>query len=154
MSKRIPLFGVGVKSVSSNITAQRRVNCFFEITGQGEKQQVAIRGTPGLTLFVSLPTFPIRGFVQAGNYLYVTAGNTVYQVCQNGGYLVIGTIGNSAAVNPVGMAINETQVMIVDGIAGYVFNYNLINVGNTTLVNNLINNSITLTQICNLTGNQ
>jgi len=120
--KKIPIFGQSVEAISPNITAQKRVNCFYEVLQNGEKESVAIRGTPGLTLFITLPTYPIRGWCEAGAYLYVTAGNTVYQVCQNGGYSTIGTIGTSTAT-PVSMAINESQVMIVDGTNGYLFNY-------------------------------
>ncbi len=151
--KPINLFGEGVQSISPNLTAQRRVNCIFEVIGTGENQSVGVRGTPGLTIFVTLPTFPIRGMIEAGQYLYVVAGTAVYQVCQNGGYVLIGNIGLSTNVNPVDMAINETQVMIVDGVTGYVFNYALIQAGNASEIATLILNTSLLQTLCLQTGN-
>jgi hypothetical protein len=119
---RIPIFGKNVESISPNISAQKRVNCYYEVVGTGEKEQVCIRGTPGLTLFITLPTYPIRGMCEAGTYLYVVAGNTLFQICQNGGFVGIANI--PSGTTPVSMAINETQLMIVDGSQGYIFDYN------------------------------
>lgn len=150
--KKIPIFGSGIKSISPNLTAQRRVNCFFEVLGDGEIQKIGVRGTPGLTLLITLPTFPIRGWCEAGTHLYVVASNVVYQVCRNGGYMVVGEI-DSIAATPVGMAINETQVMIVDGQGGYVFNYALIEDMNPGQVDTLIIQANPLALICQATGN-
>ena len=111
-----------------------------------------IRWTPGLTLWVTFPTYPFRGAVEAGNYLYVVSGNTLYQVCYNGGYVNCGTIG-SGAPTPVSMAINESQILIVDGTTGYVFDYYLISVGNPSQIATLISDATPLATITALTGN-
>ena len=87
---RKELFGQGIEAISPNITAQHRINCFYEVVIEGEKQKIAIRGTPGLTLLITLPEYPIRGWCEAGNYLYVVANQNIYQVCQNGGSVIVG----------------------------------------------------------------
>ena len=161
--KKIPIFGTSVEGISKNLSAQRRVNCFYEIVQTGEGEQIAIRGTPGLTLFVTLPSFPIRGMIEANQYLYVVAANNVYQVGSTGGYILLGSINTtdttySSKTGPVSMAINETQIMIVDGQSGYVMNYNLIDTNaissvNVSTINTAIANSTYLKELCTLTGN-
>jgi hypothetical protein len=157
--KKIPIFGSGLQAVSPFITAQKRLNAYYDVRVDGDKNKLIIRGTPGLTLFCTLPTSPIRGWIYARNFIYVVAGNTVYQVNQVGGYITIGTIGTigTNSVNPVSMAINETQVMIVDGTNGYVFNYALItpseSVAQTTISSQITKTNI-LHQICYNSGNQ
>jgi hypothetical protein len=151
--KKIPIFGESVKAINPQITAQHRVNCFYEVVLGGEKEGVAIRGTPGLTLFTTFPTYPIRGWCAAGAYLYVVAGTYLYQVSINGGYLNVGTLTN--ATTPVSMAINENQLMVVDGVAGYVFPYSrVVNSASQTQINTLINDVTSLTTITQALGFQ
>jgi hypothetical protein len=119
--RKADLFGVGVRSVSPNITAQRRVNYYYDIRQDGDKDQIVLIYTPGLTLQLTLPTNPIRGMVQDGTYAYVVAGSTLYLLSPNGGYCTLGTISTVTAT-PVSMAFNETQLCIVDGRYGYVLN--------------------------------
>ena len=154
--KKISIFGNGLKSISPSITAQRRLNTYFDVRIDGDKNKLIIRGTPGLTLFCQLPIAPIRGFVYAKNFIYVVAGNVVYQINQAGGFTTIGTILTNS-LTPVSMAINETQVMIVDGLAGYVFNYSLITPQQSVsqnVITNLNQQLSTLANICYTSGNQ
>lgn len=82
----------------------------------------------------------------------MVSGSNVYQVCQNGGYTVIGAIA-STTPTPVSMAINETQVIIVDGFYGYLFNYALIQAGSKGAVDALNLDISFLNKLCYLTGN-
>jgi len=150
--KQIPLFGDSLKSISPNLTGQRRVNCYYDIRDDGDKNIIAIKGTPGLTLFATLPTSPIRGFTEAAGYLYVVAGQGVYQVNQIGGWIYLFTIP-TAGTNPVSIGINETQIMIVDGIAGYIFSYTNLTGNAATTISSLISEVSVLTQITLQTGN-
>lgn len=151
--KKIPIFGTGVKSISTILNAQRRLNCFYEVIQNGEVEQIAVRGTPGLTLWVTLPGSPIRGWKEAGQYLYVVAGSVLYQVNQIGGYIALGNLSGGVSSGPVSMEINETQVMIVDGVSGYVVDYSLIDSGNPSQIGLLISDTSALTNICNQVGN-
>lgn len=119
--RKVDLFGVGIKSVSPNITAQRRVNVYYDIRADGDKEQVVLINTPGLTLQLSLPTNPIRGMVQDGTYAFIVAGNALYMISPAGGYCLLGNI-TTISPTPVSMAFNETQLCIVDGKYGYVLN--------------------------------
>ena len=121
--KRIKLFGEGVFARSSVITRQRRLNCYLEIRKDGDKSSIVCLGTPGLKLAFNAATplnVPARGMVGNNTALYLTAGNLVKSVSAAGATLAQGTIGTSTGL--VGMALNPTQVLIVDGSAGYIFN--------------------------------
>ena len=119
--KTIPIFGTGIRSVSPYITAQRRVNVFYDIRKDDEKEKVSIYTTPGLTLFVTLPTLPIRGMLQVGLYAFAVAGNTLYVITPGGSFAALGQLNTITPTN-ISMAANETQLCIVDGSFGYVLN--------------------------------
>lgn len=151
LKKLINIFGDGIKSVSPNINAQRRVNVYYDIRKDGDKNQFVLINTPGLTKLLTLPTYPIRGMKQVGIYAYVISGNTLYLISPSGSYCSLGTI-NTNTSTPVSMDANETQLCAVDGSFGYVLNNiggleNLIATGQEATILNLqflvdINNNV------------
>ena len=119
--KSIPLFGSGVRSYSSTVSSQRRLNCFYDIRPDGEDGGTVIRGTPGWQSTFLLPTSPIRGWLPANKVLYVVAGSSLYSITAAGVYTNLGTL--STALGNVGLADNGAQLIIVDGLAGYTLTY-------------------------------
>lgn len=115
--KPLPLFGTGIRSFSASVTAQRRLNCFYDVRQDGDRSTVIIRGTPGASIFLSLTDSPIRGWRQVGSLLYVVAGSTVFQVDTGGNVTSLGTILNSGQL--VDMADDSFKLLMVDGIQGY-----------------------------------
>ena len=121
--KSVPIFGEGVYAGASIITQQRRLNCYLEVRKDKEKSSVICRGTPGLKLAFNAATpanFPMRGMVGNNTGLYVVASNQVKSLSATGATLKSGSI--STSIGLTGMALNPTQVMVVDGRFGYVFN--------------------------------
>lgn len=121
--KRVPIFGDGVYSGSPVITRQRRLNCYLEVRKDKEKSTIICRGTPGLKFAFNAGTpnnQPIRGMVGNNTGLYIAAGYLIQSLSSSGATLQQGTISSASGL--VGMAINPTQVMVVDGVHGYVFN--------------------------------
>lgn len=116
----IPLFGSGVNAYSAYVTRQRRLNCFYEIKQDGDKAQLIIRGTPGVVSFITLPDRPIRGWHVVSNVLYVVAGLVLYSVLPNGTITSLGSLDPSSVGN-VRLDDNGVQVLIVDGLAGYIY---------------------------------
>jgi hypothetical protein len=119
----VQLWGSGTLSKAATITAQRRVNVYFEIRPDGDKANVVVVGRPGLTNRLTLsptPNGPIRGVHEGENYAYIVAGDTLYRVTADlltqttftG--VILSTSGN------VSMADNGTQLAFVDGTAGYL----------------------------------
>jgi hypothetical protein len=118
--KRIPLFGTGLLANSAVISRQRRLNCFFELRQDGDKSQVIIRGTPGMVTVATLPDAPIRGWRVVANVLYVVAGLSLCKVLQNLSVTIIGSFDVNSTAN-VGISDNGVQLLIVDGVAGYIY---------------------------------
>lgn len=118
--KRIPLFGTGVFSNSAVISRQRRLNCFFEVRQDGDKAQIVVRGTPGMVSILELPSFPIRGWRVVADVLYVAAGLSLCKVLSNLAVTIVGTF-DSNSTGTVNMSDNAVQLLIVDGVAGYIY---------------------------------
>lgn len=115
---KIPFVGPFNEARSVNVNAERAINCFLEYDQGSPRAPVALYGTPGSVLMLTLPTYPVRGCLQMGAYSYWVAGNTVYRVDNGFSYTTLGTISTSAG--RVSMATNGTEVLIVDGAQGWL----------------------------------
>lgn len=116
------LFGTGFQGKSPNITAQRRVNCYYEYNREADKTRVSIIGTPGLDLFKDVGDTAIRGmWAPAWNsLLYFVHRNTLYSVNNAGVSTNLGTLSTSDG--RCSFSDNGTEIMLVDGTYGYVWN--------------------------------
>jgi hypothetical protein len=114
--------GGSYTSTSAKLDAQRTINLYVETdpTGQG-KSPAALIGTPGLEAFCTLPTEPIRGMLTgSSNRMFVVAGNTYYEVHQDGSYTTRGTVATDSLNTPVQMFANGTQVLIIASGNAYI----------------------------------
>lgn len=119
-SKVIPIFGLGINAGSPTVSAQRRLNCFYEFQPDGEKTRVVVYGTPGLTLFTSaLGATPVRGWIQIGDLIYIAHRGTLWSVNNAGTLTSLGTLNTTTGY--VDMAYNGTLILIVDGTNGYTY---------------------------------
>jgi hypothetical protein len=121
--KHIKLFGQGTQALAEQITSQNRVNCFLEKTVDGDKSSLIIRGTPGLSIWTTTPNNkPVRGwFTASDSNLYIVADTIVYKVDLSGAFTQIGTI--NSANTPVSINQNNVQLIIVDGIGGWIYTF-------------------------------
>jgi hypothetical protein len=120
--QRLPIFGEGVFSRSPIVTRQRRLNCYLEIRKDAERSTILAYGTPGLALAFNASTpsqYPARGIIGNKTALYECAGNEFLSLSQAGATLFTGMLGSSQS--NVSMALNPTQVIVVDGISGYIY---------------------------------
>jgi len=125
--KVVPLFGSGIASKSYVVTRQRRLNCYFERREDKDKTSVAVYGTPGMvSAGFTVPTpsgFPPRGMFGTQSALYFVAYNSFLALGETAPVttaFVRGTLStNSGAVE---MANGTSQIVIVDGTTGYVYN--------------------------------
>ena len=107
------------QSKSLPLSAQRCVNAYAEREPGDAKSQVAVFGAPGLTQFSTCGTGPIRGMHVMGGVLYVVSGTTLYSVDSLGNATALGgAVGGNGYVC---MSDNGTQVLIVNGVHGYVY---------------------------------
>ena len=123
---RFPGFiGPGYTLQSVVADCQRCVNWYPEVNElqtQADGEVAALVQVPGYQKLLTLGTGPIRGmwFTSSGR-LAVVSGNEVYRVQLAAGTwtsALAGTIGTSAGF--VSMADNGVQLMLVDGVAGYI----------------------------------
>lgn len=116
----VSLFGGGLKGKSANITAQQRINCYLELQQDPDKTRVAVLGFPGLDLFANFGDTPARGQWQIGDLLYVVHRGTLYSVNNAGVATALGLLTTTSG--RVSMSDNGTQLMVVDGSNGYIWN--------------------------------
>ena len=115
----VPLFGIGNQGKSLNVDAQQRTNLYVEVNNDAEKNILTLYPTPGLTLFADFGAAPCRGIWEVNGVLYVVNQDKLYALLNNGQYTAIGTLATSEGL--VSMTDNGTQICIVDGTYGYIF---------------------------------
>jgi hypothetical protein len=115
----VPIIGQAYSDDSLPWAAQELINWYVIVAeSDGTRSRLALKGTPGLTLFGSVGTGTIRGAVVMGGVLYVVADTMLYSVDSAGNATALGTIEGS---NRVGMAENGAQVVVVNGPKGWVY---------------------------------
>lgn len=116
----VPLFGLGNVGKSVNVDAQKRTNLYAEIQQDSEKSTLTLYPTPGIQTFVNFGAYPSRGIYKKGDFLYVVNNNTLWRVSNDGAMTNIGTL--VTAQGRVDISDNGTQIIIVDGANGYIYN--------------------------------
>lgn len=119
---KIPIAGPSYVMDALTFDCQRTINMYPILSEVGtSKEPSALRATAGLSLFCDLGQGPVRGGITASNgRAFFVAGNGLYEVFSNGTSTNQGTL--NSFVGRVYLAENGTQVMIVDGTDGYIYN--------------------------------
>lgn len=120
--KPVPLFGLGNVGKSVNVNAQERLNLYVEIQTDPETNTVALYGTPGLVADANLGANPNRGLYQKGDFRYLVNRDTLWQLANDGTLTNRGTLLTTGG--RVDITDNGTQMIIVDGTYGYIYNFN------------------------------
>jgi hypothetical protein len=116
----VPIFGLGFSSKSSTVTSQKLINLYRELQKEGDKSQMTLYGTPGLSEFADLGAAPVRGFRSIGTTLYVVAGGSFYSVNNAGDEVLLGALLTNNGL--VSMSDNGVEIIIVDGTVNrYVY---------------------------------
>lgn len=116
-----PILGGFSRSRSSNASDNIAVNLSLEIIESKDgKVPGFLFGTSGLDLIFPVGPGPIRpgGVLPLNGVLYVVSGPQVWSVTPNGVKTLAGTIGSGTT--PVSMFQNKRQLMIVDGVGGWI----------------------------------
>lgn len=118
---KIGLVGPSYLQRSRIFDAQRTINLIPILDEQG-KEVVSLLGTPGLSLFGSAGTGPIRGcFASSNGRSFVVSAGTLYEMSSSGVATIRGTLNTSSG--NISIDENPTQLFICDGTDGYVFTY-------------------------------
>lgn len=135
----IPIFGIGQQGKSPVVTSQKKVNVYFEIQRDPDRSLITAYGTPGLkSPLVTFGDLPIRGMITVNNLIYIVHRGTLYSVNNAGTKTTLGVLNTTQGF--VDMTYNGTEILMVDGTNGYIYNvtYNtffqvsLVSSGTTT----------------------
>lgn len=118
---KLPLFGIGMQGKTPVVTAKLLQELYIDFRPQGEKTQVVAHGFAGLDLFVDFGDTSVRGnlSIEQNDLHYAVHRGTLWELNNAGVKVSRGTL--NTVTGAVGMAHNGTQLMIVDGTYGYIY---------------------------------
>lgn len=109
--------GAAYESRSLPLAGQTLVNLFFEPAPPGSADEGMFYGAPGLSLFATVGSGPIRGALTASGASWVVSGAELYRVTSTGAQTLIGTVPGSGRVCIVN---NDTQVVVMHSAGWHV----------------------------------
>lgn len=124
-ARRFDIFGAGQQSKSRKVSAQRRVNVYYQFEEQEQDTtKVSIFGTPGFDLFVDQGDTPWRTLIapEKSSVMYGVHRSTFYEINNAGVVTSRGTL--EGVSGRCYAAENGSQVMIVDPTdsgKGYIY---------------------------------
>jgi hypothetical protein len=116
---QLPLLGLGLQGRSVNVNSARRLNLYLQINEEGAKSRITAHNLPGLELWLDMGDTPVRGMHGVGDNLYFVHRGSLYSANNAAVATSLGTL--LTTTGQVGIADNGTQVMVVDGTAGYIY---------------------------------
>jgi hypothetical protein len=111
---KLPLIGGAYAGRTPSLDVQLCRNFYIGIDPK-DSFPISLIGTPGSELYWTLGNGPIRGAFATDTYAYHVSGNGFYR-----NDVLKGTL--STSVNRVYMEWNGTNLLIIDDIAGYIWN--------------------------------
>lgn len=124
----LPFVGPSYTLKSLSVDSQSSFNCYPDLVqSQNGKAQYVLKRTPGLTLRATLNgTQSVRGLYKTSTgRLFGVCGAVVNEVLTDHTVLNHGSINSGltpASSTPVSFSDNGVQLIIVDGVTGYIFN--------------------------------
>lgn len=119
---KIPFIGPSYDVEAVSFDCQRSINLYPILSESGTSKGVAaLRKTPGLSLFATATGGPIRGGIAStSGRSFVVSAQYFVEVNADGSTTNWGTL-NTQSIR-VSIAENNTQIMVVDGLNGWIFN--------------------------------
>lgn len=118
----IPLVGPSYQMDALSFDVQRSINLYPLISETGTSvTPSSLQGTPGKELFCEVGGGPIRAELATANgRAWAISGDELYEIFVDNTSALRGTLNSSTS--RCYMAENGTQIMIVDGADGYIYN--------------------------------
>jgi len=117
----IPFTGPSYKSESLIVSPQECINFYLRPYPELGENKMALFGTPGLELWVSLEGGEVRAFLPVGDYLGVIVGDRLQRISTTGGITDIGDVSLLPSSGQISMATNGLDIVIVGGAIGYIY---------------------------------
>lgn len=108
-------------SWSPNVDSERLINLYPEIVESSQgKNKVAFYGTPGLTLFCTLPAGPVRALWAGEERLFAVGADKLYEVKNDATFTVRPGVAMGDDGQPVEIYANGTSLFFINaGLAYY-----------------------------------
>lgn len=114
--------GPSYTAKSNAVADEECINLYPEtIESSGAQTQHSYFGTPGLKVFATFPTGPVRGSFNTGTTVYVVAADQLYSVASDGTQTALGTIANDGLA--VSVTASNIQLFIVGGGNAYCYTF-------------------------------
>ena len=110
--------GNSVKDDDLALTAQETVNWYIESQKEGARNSKALIGAQGTSEWTTVGTGVIRAILNHNETFYVISGIKLYRVAQDKTVTLLGTFDES---NQPYISANLTQIVVVNGVSGYVW---------------------------------
>lgn len=123
------ILGLGIQGKSPAVTAQRRLNLYYDVQPQADKSTIAAYPTPGTVLFCDTGASATRGmwYMESLDKLFIVARQFLYEISYAGAITLRGTLASGDDTGRVSMSDNGAggnQLIIVTGSNGYIWNTN------------------------------
>jgi len=118
---KTPILGSSYVARSVNAADARMVNLYPEVIPEAGKEPAYLQRCPGMRLFLTVGSGPIRGLYPLNGSLFVASGQEFYKVDENLSITKLGDIDGNGAVS---MADNGTQIFVACNPSGYIYNSN------------------------------
>lgn len=113
------LIGPSYADDTKPLSVQETINWIPQLAeAEGQRSVISFKGSPGLQQFATTQTARFRGWTMFDDEVYAVFGTHLYKIGSDGSSTNIGVIAGSKRC---GMAVNTTQLVIVNGAQGYVY---------------------------------
>ena len=117
----IPFATSSYRHDSLPISAQRALNLYAERQPQDAKTPVSVHGSPGIVTLATAGEGPIRGRHVLGGLLYVVSGPWLYSITNDPTPVATRLGGQISGSAVLSMADNGSELVIVNGTNGYIY---------------------------------
>jgi hypothetical protein len=118
--KKIPFVGPTYQTRSRFVESEKCTNLYLEKIPNGQRTDMMLVSTPGLRNIGTIGSGPIRGTFALPGVAYVVSGNGFYSYSTTGVSTLLGSFSTTSGL--VSMAYDGQQLVMVDGLYGYVWN--------------------------------
>lgn len=103
---------------------QRCINLLCEVDQAGGKTTAALVGMPGLRRLANYGDGPVRALIEVNGKLYAAIGQAFGRISED--FATFSPIGTYAGTGRIRLVSNGIQVLVVDGVSGFVYDVDLM----------------------------
>lgn len=111
--------GPAYEAPSLSVNHQRTVNMLLEIDKTAAKTPISLYGVPGLKQLGTVGAGPSKNMIEVNGDLYAAIGQNFGKITEDYTFTVLGTFPGTGRVTLID---NGLQVLVIDGLSGFVYN--------------------------------